>query len=400
MSSTTLVELSPFGDIAMELAVAVNKMSGEERDEFLTACHGAVKTADASEFVRLVVARAPEMFKHPTDANVESAFAVLGAVVKKVDAEALPAIVDEMCAVVTAEKSERAPLRLRILANLYNLLNSASAPRFSVFMALVAYAAETGQLGLLKPYFAEADSWVAAWRLSTADARALFLRISDALAASGDAKGSFDFLSKFLGTFEDADDAALAGASEQAAKAAVNLIRTAASATSQLGELSRMKAVQRLAADAKYAKLFALLEIFTRDRLDAYRAFAKANADFIAEVGLDAKECEETMRLLSICSLAVDDEAVTYDAIMETLEVSEDEVETWVVKAIRAGLIEARMDQLRRVVEVSRYTQRVFSDDHWRGLQSRLSAWKGNVASLLATVQSGKRVAGGAGAAV
>lgn len=65
------------------------------------------------------------------------------------------------------------------------------------------------------------------------------------------------------------------------------------------------------------------------------------------------------------------------------------EVETWVVKALSHGLIDARMDQLAQTVTVTRSLQRDFGGSEWMGLQGRLRTWRDNVASLLSTVESG-----------
>ena len=47
-----------------------------------------------------------------------------------------------------------------------------------------------------------------------------------------------------------------------------------------------------------------------------------------------------------------------YAQIAKTLEVPESEVEKWVVNAVKLGLLQAKMDQLRKVVLVSQYMHR------------------------------------------
>ena len=71
------------------------------------------------------------------------------------------------------------------------------------------------------------------------------------------------------------------------------------------------------------------------------------------------------------------------------------EVETWILKATSAGLLDARMDQLKGEVVISRYTQREFTTAHWAALQTRLHAWQDNVGKMLTTLQSGSRRVGG-----
>lgn len=44
----------------------------------------------------------------------------------------------------------------------------------------------------------------------------------------------------------------------------------------------------------------------------------------------------------------------------------DDEVEDWVLQAIQTGLMEAKMDQMQRVVVISRCTNRVFGPAQWK----------------------------------
>lgn len=53
--------------------------------------------------------------------------------------------------------------------------------------------------------------------------------------------------------------------------------------------------------------------------------------------------------------------------VADTLQVSgDDEVEDWVLQAIQTGLMEAKMDQMQRVVVISRCTNRVFGTAQWK----------------------------------
>ena len=54
----------------------------------------------------------------------------------------------------------------------------------------------------------------------------------------------------------------------------------------------------------------------------------------------------------------------------------EGDVEVWVVRAIGKKLLEARIDQMRRTVAVTKCMQRTFSTAQWRSLLAQLGAWK------------------------
>ena len=60
----------------------------------------------------------------------------------------------------------------------------------------------------------------------------------------------------------------------------------------------------------------------------------------------------------------------------EALALEEGEVEAWVIRASGRKLLEARIDQLRGRVAVTRIPQRTFTADQWRQLTAQLGAWK------------------------
>jgi translation initiation factor 3 subunit M len=98
------------------------------------------------------------------------------------------------------------------------------------------------------------------------------------------------------------------------------------------------------------------------------------------------------MRLLSLCSLAAEHEEIPYAAIVSTLKVQPEEVESWVIQAVSSGLILAKMDQLQQVVMVERCVVRRFGIEEWKSLQARLHTWKKNVRGVLEGLKQSQTV--------
>lgn len=101
------------------------------------------------------------------------------------------------------------------------------------------------------------------------------------------------------------------------------------------------------------------------------------------QYNLDEEECRRNMCLLSLVSLAGEHEEIPYSAVASTLNVKETEVEQWVIRAVSSGLMEAKMDQLRKVVLVERCAVRQFGSKEWTALKNRLDTWKANVSGVL-----------------
>ncbi len=132
-------------------------------------------------------------------------------------------------------------------------------------------------------------------------------------------------------------------------------------------------------------------------KLQDYRDFTAMpdKVSVFPTFGIDEERCMENMSLLSLVSLAGEHEEIPYGAIAATLSVREDEVERWVIRAVSSGLMDAKMDQLRRVVLVERCAVRQFGIKEWTAMKVRLDKWKSNVRGVLDALKKS-----GAGASV
>jgi hypothetical protein len=167
--------------------------------------------------------------------------------------------------------------------------------------------------------------------------------------------------------------------------------------TFKFDELLDLRAVQHLSETDP--DVFALLRVFVSGKLADYTSLVQSKPALLETLGLDGDVCTLKMRLLSLTSLASASSEVAYKQIAEdlglTVGAASDgampawmgEVESWVIQAIAAGLIEGRLDQRRGVVEVTRSTQREFHDDDWTAVGDKLSAWRDHVQRMLMVVE-------------
>ena len=205
------------------------------------------------------------------------------------------------------------------------------------------------------------------------------------------------FLTSYLATFSGDDSHVLSEAKEEAARAIVEFVRAPDVFQCDLLDLP---AVTQLEKDAKYALLYQLLKIFLTQRLDAYIDYHAANSTLLKSYGLVHEECIAKMRLLSLVDLSSDGSGqIPYELIRDTLQISDDEVELWVVRGLTANLIDCKMDQMNQVVVVSHPTERVFGQHQWQALRTKLVTWRGNIANVISTIQANKITEDGSQAA-
>lgn len=178
-------------------------------------------------------------------------------------------------------------------------------------------------------------------------------------------------------------------ASVYAIRDPINLFST------QQRRILSLPAVTALSKSPSTSALYDLLKIFMEGKLQDYRDFTAMpdKATVFATYGLDEEECMKNMCLLSLVSLAGEHEEIPYGAVASTLSIEESDVERWVIRAVSSGLMEAKMDQLRKVVLVERCAVRSFGSKEWEGLKARLDKWKVNVRGVLDALKSSGAVA-------
>lgn len=129
--------------------------------------------------------------------------------------------------------------------------------------------------------------------------------------------------------------------------------------------------------------------------LEDYNDFLDEHNGFIEEAGLDNAKLHRKMRLLTLASLAASTNSreLEYKAIAKALQIPDEDVEMWVIDVIRAGLVEGKLSQQKKVFLVHRTTYRVFGEKQWREVATRLDTWKESLRSVLTVVKRERQAA-------
>lgn len=341
------------------------------------------------ELASLTLTSADLIFSKVSEKDLECIFTVICNLVTKSES---PDEELEMAKLISGkiiqQPNDKPALRLKILFNLYNLLENPYS-QFHVYMKALTLAFNGKVSEHIVPSFKKMDSFLKEWNIGISDQRELFLTVSNVLKENKSlAKDSFKFLTKYLATFSGEDAYTMSEAKEEAVRAIVEFVK--APDTFQC-DLLDMPAVGQLEKDAKYALVYQLLKIFLTQRLDAYLEFHAANSTLLKSCGLVHEDCISKMRLMSLVDLASDESGqIPYALIRDTLRINDNEVELWVVKAITFKLVDCKMDQMNQVVIVSRCTERVFGQHQWETLRTKLSAWRGNISNVISTLQANR----------
>jgi translation initiation factor 3 subunit M len=241
----------------------------------------------------------------------------------------------------------------------------------------------------LPPIVALLDSW------QFQNRKPIYRTISSILPDSDIRKQRFLLLlvASYTGSEGGSDQAV-----EVATEAAVGAIRDPVALFVLQRNMLTYPAVQAL--ERKHPLLLGLLRVFQEGQLVDYNALLQSNGgvdSVLKPWGLDADASSRYMRILSLCTLASGRNEIPYSQVSEVLELaSESDVETWVIDAVSTGLLQAKMDQLRRTVMVERSVVRRFDTEQWKALQGRLRLWKQSVDGVLSALTEGQTALAGA----
>lgn len=341
------------------------------------------------DLASLILTSADLVFSKVAEKDIECIYTVICNLATKTgNPDEVLEIVKLVSAKVAQQPNEKPALRLKILFNLYNLLEDGYS-RFYVYLKALNLAVSGKVTEHVIPSVKKIDSFLNEWNLGVQDQRELFLAIFNVLKESkSSGRESFNFLTKYLATFSHEDEHAMSEAKEEAANAIIEFVK---GPDMFQCDLLDMPSVSQLENDPKYSILYQLLKIFLTEQVDAYLDFHAANSTSLQSYGLVHEDCLAKMRLMSLIDLASNETGqIPYALIKAILQVEDHEVEHWVVKAISAKLLDCKMDQMNQVVLVSRHIERLFGQQQWENLRSKLATWRGNIANVINTIQANK----------
>lgn len=111
----------------------------------------------------------------------------------------------------------------------------------------------------------------------------------------------------------------------------------------------------------------------------------QANRDFVSSLGLSHEQNLHKMRLLTLLQLAESRRELPFELLQQELQLQD--VEAFVVEALRTRLLTAKLDQRGRRLLVGTAAHRTFGRPHWLQLQSSLAQWHARLASVQAAME-------------
>ena len=385
-STCVLVEMGE-EDPIISVAQLVAGLIGDADGKVVKECESLLEAGKFTEVVSKIMAHGGKLFADAPEKDLEAAVLIIGGLAQRLSPADAAKCVDQLVAAALAG-TDRGSLRAATLFQLYNMTTDAKA-RFPILKKILAYVREAKLAELVAPISHHVEDNYKSWNLDAAETRAVLSEVLTMLAEtsgnpdpnSTEAKRILDLQLQFLSTFASGDKLDAKG--EEVAKAVVTAFVKATDMTFRC-DLLGSPAVQALEGTKSSGALKLLTTMLTGNGVADFTAFAKSNGAVFKDLGLEEAECMGKMKLLTLCALAEKsaEGEFTYAQVAEALQCGEGEVESWIVRAVGARLVEAKMDQVRGVAVVTRVNHRVFGDDQWKDLKTKLASWRENLEAV------------------
>ncbi|KAI0483105.1 hypothetical protein GGR56DRAFT_663707 [Xylariaceae sp. FL0804] len=299
----------------------------------------------------------------------------------------LPRVCDNLMKPVSSSPVNGPGLALNALTTIFNMLKRDNELRYNVFMAILRFIRMNSMFDTIKPYLPQLEAWVKEWETDEEDQRQLFESVAEAARDAGEDETSYQFVLKALRTFDESETK-----SEEAQRISLRAIKTAllSPTHNDFSDLLVIPAVQALSDT--HPVYYELLTIFAEKDLEDFNQFKEEHEGFVEKEKLDGEQMITKMRLLTFASLAARSKTreIPYDDIAKGLQIDMKAVEHWTIDVIRAGLVEGRMSQQKKVFLVHRATYRVFGETQWRQLGDLVDNWKETIKAVTAILRREK----------
>ncbi|MBN3284535.1 EIF3M factor, partial [Polyodon spathula] len=306
------------------------------------------------------------------DKDVESVMNSIVSLLLILETEKQEALIESLCEkLVKFREGERPSLRMQLLSNLFHGMDETSSARYTVYCSLIKVAATCNAIAFIPTELEQVSNNY--WNLTIEKKHTLLRLVYEALIDCKKSDAAAKVMVELLGSYTE-DNASQAR--DDAHRCIVRALKDPN--TFLFDHLLALKPVRFLEGEL----IHDLLTIFVSAKLATYIKFYQNNKDFIDSLGLSHEQNMEKMRLLTFMGMAVECKEISFDTIQQELQIGADDVEAFVIDAVRTKMVYCKIDQTQRKVVVSHSTHRTFGKQQWQQLYDSLSSWKQNLSTV------------------
>lgn len=262
-------------------------------------------------------------------------------------------------------------VKLKVLSNLFYGLSATSKDRYTVYVHLAKCSIAVKNLQYLPHELDTVKKYFQTWNSSIEETQNVYRLLFEALAQTNDSAAALKVMTELLSTYTK-DTASKSR--EDANKCIAYCINDPN--TFVFDNLLSMEPIKYLEGEL----IHNLFTLFVSGKLNQYMEFYEAHKTIVAQLGMSHEKNINKMRILTLMSLAENNKELPFEVLQKQLQIESDEIESFVIDAIRTKCIRCKIDHLAKVVTILSVNYRTFSKAHWQSLKDKLEKWKDNLA--------------------
>lgn len=267
-----------------------------------------------------------------------------------------------------------AVLRLRILGNLFTGFNESNSVRYEIYCSQLKLALQFGLTEFIETKLTEVKSWMNLWNIEVEKKRKCYRMLHSALK---DDKRSDDATKVMLEILSTYDDKSATEAKDDALQCILHCINKPD--VFIMDHLLQLKPVAALEGQP----IHKLLKIFVSGKLQDYSDFFDKNSNFVLGLpGVNHEGNIHKMRVLTAMSIACEQEEIEFTSLAKQLALEQDEIEDFIIEAVRTKLIRAKLDQVNEKVMLGCNDRRTFERREWEELRKKFEQWRENILTI------------------
>lgn len=149
-------------------------------------------------------------------------------------------------------------------------------------------------------------------------------------------------------------------------------------------DILNLTAVKHL--QGKDKEVFDFMSLFTSTDSKQFETKVKTFQKLMTEEKLNVEDVIHKKQYVQICSLKLEKTNYGYDDLAATLNISKDEVEAWAIEAIAAGIIDAKIDQIKEEIVIKSHIM----NQEWQAIKERLGEWSQRFGQMQAILSQAK----------
>ncbi|KCV70954.1 hypothetical protein H696_01901 [Fonticula alba] len=324
----------------------LDNLKGDESQSFSLALEKVLQERVVTKLLNFFIEQLDLILTCDSPADIEGAFNIILAIAH-FDKSTTDTLAESIILFATKTTST-SPAIFKILANLFNALPTDSVLRYKVFRVLLTTAIQRHNIPEVVAFVPHLPKWFAEWKSSNADIRSVYKQLSDALFASGDIDRALDILALYMKTFST-EAPPTGDERSELISLLVQIINN--EAVFKIDVIIDLPVIALL-ADETAVKV---LKIFFKGDSAEFKAFVEQNKAAVEASGINISTFTEKIRLIDLSTLALKSlhTPLSYEAIASHIGFSVDDVEHWIIEAVRKNIIVAKIDQISRSIVVS-----------------------------------------------